>query len=85
MAFAPGHFISVGPPTSRAEPYRPVGHKEIGQEMGRAKAGLAQLSRNNVGVRKQRMITKSYRLQVQVLHFPSTRLLWINSYFPTDP
>ena len=36
-------------------------------------------------VRKDRVVTYQFRLQAQILNFSSTRLLWINSYFPTDP
>ena len=31
------------------------------------------------------MKTNSYRIQAQVLHFPTSRILWINTYFPSDP
>ena len=36
-------------------------------------------------VKTVRIPTKNFRLQAQVQHFPNTRLLWINSYLPTDP
>ena len=26
-----------------------------------------------------------YRIQAQLLQFPSVRIIWINAYFPTDP
>ena len=32
-----------------------------------------------------RIVTQSWRVQAQVLDFPTTRLLWINTYLPTDP
>ena len=60
-------------------------YRESGQDCGRAKGGLAQLVSKNVSVRKQRISTKSWRLQAQLLHFGGYRLLWINAYFPTDP
>ena len=60
-------------------------HREDTQDSGRPKGGIAQLSKKNIKVKHERISTKSYRIQAQVLHFPSTRLLWINAYFPTDP
>jgi hypothetical protein len=36
-------------------------------------------------VKSQRIVTKSFRIQAQILHFPTTKLLWINSYLPDDP
>ena len=61
------------------------GHRQPGQETGRAKAGLGQLSRKNIAVKKSRIASNHYRIQAQVLHLPSSNILWINSYFPTDP
>ena len=61
------------------------GHRAKGQDSGRPKAGLAQLSRKDLDIRKDRIVTKSFRLQAQILNFSSTRLLWLNSYLPTDP
>ena len=55
------------------------------QDIGRAKAGLAQLSLKNINIRKDRVMTKSWRIQAQVLNLPTSRLLWINTYLPTDP
>ena len=60
-------------------------HREPGQDNGRAKGGLAQLNSRKYNVRKQRIATSSWRLQAQILHFGEYKLLWINSYFPTDP
>ena len=60
--------------------YRPKG-----QDSGRAKAGLAQLSVKTANVKKTRIVTQSWRIQAQVLDFPTTKLLWINTYLPTDP
>ena len=60
--------------------YRPKG-----QDSGRAKAGLAQLSLKTANVKKTRIVTQNWRVQAQVLEFPTTRLLWINTYLPTDP
>ena len=55
------------------------------QDSGRAKGGLAQLSSKKLKIKIVRIPTKLFRVQAQVIHFPSTRLLWINSYLPTDP
>ena len=30
-------------------------------------------------------MTQNWRIQAQVLEFPTARLLWINTYLPTDP
>ena len=60
--------------------YRPKG-----QDSGRAKAGLAQLSLKTANVKKTIIVTQNWRVQAQVLKFPTTRLLWINTYLPTDP
>ena len=54
------------------------------QDSGRAKAGLAQLSLKTVDVKKDRVVTKNWRIQAQVLNFPTSRILWINTYLPTD-
>ena len=61
------------------------GFRNDGINCGRPKAGLAQLSKASVSVRKERVMTDSNRVQAQILNFPSSRLLWINAYFPTDP
>ena len=66
-------------------PFVIPGHRDIDQESGRAKGGIAMLCSKNKNVKKKRVKTSSYRLQAQVLTFPRTRILWINSYMPTDP
>ena len=60
-------------------------HRSPGQDSGRARAGIAQLSRKSISVKKDRVVSRSFRIQAQVLNFPSCRLLWINTYLPTDP
>ena len=57
--------------------------REKERDTGRAKGGLAQLNSTKYKLKKVRIPTKTFRLQAQVLHFPNTILLWINSYFPT--
>ena len=61
------------------------GFREPFQEGGRAKGGLAQLCGGDLGVKKERIITKHWRIQAQILHFNGYKLMWINCYFPTDP
>ena len=61
------------------------GFREEGQDRGRPKAGIAQLSRSSVGVRKDRVMSRSNRIQAQILNFTANKVLWINAYFPTDP
>ena len=61
------------------------GHREKNQDKGRAKGGLAQLSKSKLDVKKNRVQSSNFRIQAQVLHFPKINILWINSYFPTDP
>ena len=56
------------------------GHREPGTDSGRPKGGLAMLSSKQNKVRKIRVKTLNFRLQAQVLTFPNTRLLWINTY-----
>ena len=38
-----------------------------------------------MSVKKDRVTTRSYRLQAQILNISFARILWINSYLPTDP
>ena len=61
------------------------GYREAGQNRARCIAGIAQLSKSDVAVRKDRVMNGSKRIQAQVLNFPSSRLLWINAYLPNDP
>ena len=61
------------------------GFRDLNQNRGRPKAGIAQLSRKSLAVRKDRVITTNPRIQAQILNFDRSRLLWINSYLPNDP
>ena len=61
------------------------GYREAGQNRGRPIAGIAQLSKSDVAVRKDRVMCDSKRVQAQVLNFATTRLLWIHAYLPSDP
>ena len=59
-------------------------YREIFQESGRGKGGLAQLVSKTLNIKKEKIPTKHWRLQAQVLHISDYRLIWINCYFPTD-
>ena len=61
------------------------GYRSPGQDSGRCKAGLAQLSKKVYSVKKDRVTTRGFRIQAQVLNMPTCRLLWMNTYMPTDP
>ena len=61
------------------------GHREPGQDTGRAKAGLSQLCKKSIAVKRTRISSKHYRVQAQLVHLPVSSILWINTYFPTDP
>ena len=77
------HFKKMFP---NSDSYIVPGVRSEGQDSGRAKGGLAQLSVKDLGVRKERVITSSWRLQAQILHCDGgQRILWFNVYFPTDP
>ena len=61
------------------------GYRPPGQDSGRCKAGLAQLSRGIYSVKKDRVTTRGFRLQAQILNMPTCKVLWLNTYMPTDP
>ena len=60
------------------------GYRPPGQDSGRCKAGLAQLSKKFYCVKKDRVTTRGFRIQAQVLNMPTCKLLWLNTYMPTD-
>ena len=60
-------------------------HREEFRDTGRGKGGLAQLFAKGSGVQRMSLPTPGWRLQAQILRFGGWRLLWVNSYFPTDP
>ena len=70
---------------SKFNSYVIPGHRPQDQDSGRPKAGLAQLVKKGLGIRKDRIITSNFRIQAQILNFSSSRILWINTYLPTDP
>ena len=55
------------------------------QDNGRAKGGLAQLCKRDLVITKERLQTRSWRLQAQTLHIDNYRIIWVNCYMPTDP
>ena len=65
--------------------YVEPGYRDEGRDTGRAQGGLAQLSSKDLQVRKGKVTSTSWRVQAQILHFGSYKLLWMNVYFPTDP
>ena len=65
--------------------YVTAAYRSPGQDSGRAKAGLAQLTKKGVQVKKDRIVTAGYRVQAQILNLPSSRVLWLNTYLPPDP
>ena len=54
-------------------------------DSGRGRGGLAQLSLQSTALAQARVVTKSPRLQAQVLNFSNCKVLWINGYMPCDP
>ena len=60
-------------------------YREPFQDSGRAKGGLAQLSSKYLKIKKERIKTKSWRLQAQILHIDQYKIIWFNCYMPTDP
>ena len=61
------------------------GFREQEQDSGRPKGGIAQLRDKTMDIKVDRVKTDNFRIQAQVLHFPTTKILWLNVYFPTDP
>ena len=59
--------------------------REAFQDSGRAKGGLAQLVDKKRKIKKEKLTSNSWRIQAQLLHINSYKLIWLNCYFPTDP
>ena len=53
-------------------------------DSGRGIGGLVQLSNNTMKISKQRILSKSPRIQAQRIMFPNLKVLWINTYMPCD-
>ena len=56
-----------------------------GVDSGRGRGRLTQLAIRDLSTKRARVVTKSPRLQDQILTFPTCKLLWINGYMPCDP
>ena len=65
--------------------YAIPGHRDKNQDQRRPMGGLAQLCRSSLNIRKNRIKCENFRIQAQVLNFPTVSILWINAYMPTDP
>ena len=70
---------------SDSDSYVTPAYREAFQDSGRAKGGLAQIVAKDLDIKKEKIPTKHWRIQAQILHFGDYKLIWINCYFPTDP
>ena len=61
------------------------GHRDSEQDSGRPKGGIAQLVSKKIDIKTDRVSTNNFRIQAQILNFSASKILWINTYFPTDP
>ena len=59
--------------------------REPFQDAGRAKGGLAQLASKQLDIKKEKIPSKSWRIQSQIVHIRNYKVIWFNCYFPTDP
>ena len=46
---------------------------------------MTQLCSKNSAIKKIRVPTTGFRTQAQILELPTSRVLWLNTYLPTDP
>ena len=60
------------------------GHRELGQDKGRAKGGLLQLINKSMDIKVKPVKCENFRVQAQLLYFTKMTLLWINVYMPID-
>ena len=60
------------------------GFRSDGQLHGRPKGGLAQMINRKLNIKTKNINVENFRIQAQILEFSTTKLLWINAYFPTD-
>ena len=42
------------------------GYRPVGQDTGRASGGLAQLNRCDIAIKKDRVVTRNYRIQAPI-------------------
>ena len=66
---------------SNYDSYVVPGHRELYQDTGRSKGGLAQLNSQNVDLNLEKVPTKSWRLQTQIIKINNHRVIWINCSF----
>ena len=59
------------------------GFREAFQDASRAKEGLAQLTSKQIDIKKKKIPSKRWRIQSQILHMNSYKVIWFNCYFPT--
>ena len=59
--------------------------RETLSHAGRPKGGLVQLVKNEWNIKKKKIVSKSWRVQGQILVINDYKLLWMNVYMPTDP
>ena len=65
--------------------YATLAYRLPGVDTGRGRGGLLQLASKQISTERNRIETKSPRLQAQILTFSNCKLLWINGYLPCDP
>ena len=70
---------------SNSDSYVIPAYREPFQDNGRAKGGLAQIAAKHLDIQKERLKTRSWRLQAQILHIGGYKIIWFNCYLPTDP
>ena len=51
------------------------GHREKGQDSGRPTGGIAQMRNKKINIKTDRISTKNFRIQAQLLHFQTSKLL----------
>ena len=59
--------------------------RQPGQSLGWASGGLAQHAACSIDIQCDRIENKNPRVQAQIIQFPTFKLLWGNTYLPTDP
>ena len=66
-------------------PYVIPATRAVMQDSGRPMGGLAQLQLESIQTKAKRISCENPRIQAQILSFKNISILWINTYFPTDP
>ena len=68
-------YFSYVLPAARAE----------NQDRGRPSGGLAQFRKKSLNIKSELVKTSNMRVQAQIIVFPASRIMWINTYLPNDP